>query len=57
MLPFTCYGCIFQLTAHIEKRKDKNEKHRLGKGAFIELAFGEPKEKDITRYEDDYGRV
>ncbi len=35
----------------------KNEKHRLSKGFFIELAFGEPKEEDIIRYEDDYGRV
>jgi len=31
-------------------------KHRMGPGWYIELAFGRPKENDITRYEDDYGR-
>ena len=34
----------------------KNEKHRLSRGAYLEFAFGKPKEEDITRYEDDYGR-
>ena len=34
----------------------KNEKHRLLKGFYIELATGHPKEEDIIRYEDDYGR-
>ena len=33
------------------------QKHRLTKGVFIELALGEPKEEDIIRYEDDYGRT
>jgi D-beta-D-heptose 7-phosphate kinase/D-beta-D-heptose 1-phosphate adenosyltransferase len=32
------------------------EKHRLLKGAYFELAYGKPKEEDIVRYEDDYGR-
>jgi hypothetical protein len=32
------------------------EKHRMQHGVFFELALGEPDEKDITRYEDDYGR-
>jgi D-beta-D-heptose 7-phosphate kinase/D-beta-D-heptose 1-phosphate adenosyltransferase len=35
----------------------KNERHRLLKGFYIEFAFGDPKEEDIVRYEDDYGRV
>jgi cytidyltransferase-like protein len=34
----------------------KNEKHRLTKGIYLELALGKPKEEDIIRYEDDYGR-
>lgn len=34
-----------------------NEKHRMLKGLYVEFAFGNPKEEDITRYEDDYGRV
>lgn len=34
----------------------KNVKHRLLPGWYIELAFGSPKEEDIIRYEDDYGR-
>jgi len=35
----------------------KNEKHRLNKGIYLELALGNPNEEDITRYEDDYGRA
>ncbi len=35
----------------------KNEKHRLNKGIYLEFALGNPKEEDITRYEDDYGRA
>ena len=38
-------------------RIPKNEKHRLLKGFYIELAFGNPKEEDIIRYEDDFGRI
>ncbi len=34
-----------------------NEKHIMQHGIFVELAIGNPKEEDITRYEDDYGRV
>ena len=33
-----------------------NEKHRLQHGVFIEIATGNPREEDIIRYEDDYGR-
>lgn len=32
------------------------EKHRMQHGVFLELALGKPKESDIIRYEDDYGR-
>ena len=32
------------------------EKHRLSRGWYIELATGYPREHDITRYEDNYGR-
>ena len=38
----------------------KNEKHRIHgivDSWVIEMAFGNPKEKDITRYEDKYGRI
>lgn len=32
-------------------------KHRLGgQGDVLELALGEPREEDIQRVEDDYGR-
>ena len=37
----------------------ENELHRLSSkigGSVIEVAFGEPLEDDITRYEDDYNR-
>lgn len=37
-----------------------NEKHRIHgivDSYIIEVAFGEPKEGDITRYEDKYGRI
>lgn len=33
------------------------EHHRITKGNYIELAFGNPDEEDIHRIEDDYGRV
>lgn len=32
------------------------EIHRMQHGVFIELAFGKPREDDIVRLEDDYGR-
>ena len=32
------------------------EKHRLNRGMYFELATGNPREDDITRYEDDYNR-
>lgn len=33
-----------------------HEKHRLQRGLFVEVATGNPREDDIIRYEDDYGR-
>ena len=39
---------------------DKKEKHRitgLKESWILEAAFGQPKEKDIIRYQDKYGRV
>ncbi|MBT9169314.1 MAG: Mannose-1-phosphate guanylyltransferase 1 [Syntrophomonadaceae bacterium] len=39
---------------------DKEEKHRISgltKSCILEVAFGKPKERDIIRYEDKYGRV
>lgn len=39
---------------------NKREKHRmvgLKNACALEVAFGEPRERDIVRYEDDYGRV
>lgn len=33
------------------------EKHRLLKGVYLELAYGKPREDDMVRYEDDYGRA
>lgn len=38
----------------------KGEKHRiyaLTNACVLETAFGQPREKDIIRYEDEYGRV
>jgi mannose-6-phosphate isomerase-like protein (cupin superfamily) len=38
----------------------RQEKHRLAglKNSYIlEIAFGRPRERDIIRYEDDYGRA
>jgi len=32
------------------------EKHRLLRGTYFELAYGKPREEDIIRHEDDYGR-
>lgn len=34
----------------------RGEIHRLSHGAFIEVAVGRPREDDIIRIEDDYGR-
>lgn len=39
-----------------------NQKHRLIGGEkegllIIEIALGQPKEEDIIRYQDDYGRI
>lgn len=38
----------------------KEEKHRiygLTNACILEAAFGQPRERDIIRYEDDYGRL
>ena len=39
----------------------RKEKHRLMAvkegGSILEISFGEFNEKDIIRYEDDYGRI
>lgn len=31
--------------------------HRMTKGNYLEVAWGVPREDDIIRLEDDYGRV
>lgn len=39
---------------------NKNERHRisgLADSVVLEAAFGQPKERDIIRYEDMYGRI
>lgn len=39
---------------------DREEKHRIDgitDSKVLELAFGKVEERDITRYEDDYGRI
>ena len=41
-------------------RIGKEEKHRiygLTNACILETAFGQPRERDIIRYEDEYGRV
>ena len=41
-------------------RVGRGEKHRLHgitDSVVLEVAFGNPREEDIIRYEDDYGRV
>jgi mannose-6-phosphate isomerase-like protein (cupin superfamily) len=38
----------------------KNEKHRvtgLKDSLILEVAFGKPRERDIIRFKDDYGRI
>lgn len=39
------------------RKIELNEVHRMTAGWYIEIATGSPAEDDITRYEDDYGRV
>lgn len=34
-----------------------NEKHRMSRGWYLEIATGTPNESDITRYEDNYDRI
>lgn len=36
---------------------DKNLPHRIAHGFYIEMAFGKPRENDIVRLKDDYGRL
>ncbi len=39
---------------------EKNEKHRIAgitDSWILEVAFGDAREDDITRFEDDYGRI
>ena len=39
---------------------DKNEKHQMSgivDSYVLEVAFGNPKERDITRYKDKYRRI
>lgn len=41
-------------------RIEKEEKHRITgikNSCMLEVAFGKLSENDITRYEDDYGRI
>lgn len=35
----------------------RGEKHRLLPGVYVEIAKGKPREEDITRHQDDYGRA
>ncbi len=58
-------GCT-SLQSHTERTEwylgiykvPRNKKHRLTKGIYIEAVSGNnPREEDIIRYEDDYGRV
>lgn len=37
-------------------RVDPMQKHRLLPGVYFEFVYGNPRENDIIRYEDDYGR-
>ncbi len=37
-------------------RVDRMQKHRLLPGVYFEFVKGNPREDDIIRYEDDYGR-
>ena len=38
-------------------RVDPGDVHRMQHGYFFEFAYGNPREEDIERLEDDYGRV
>lgn len=33
------------------------QRHRMERGIYLEFAFGLPREEDVVRFEDDYGRV
>lgn len=54
-------GSVFSILQEGEcLRINKKEKHRmygLTDASILEAAFGEPKEGDIIRYEDAYGRI
>lgn len=54
-------GNVFSILQEGEYLKiDKKEKHRicgLTNASVLEAAFGQPKEGDIIRYEDKYGRT
>ncbi len=39
------------------QRIEREEVHRMGPGWYVEYAYGSPRENDIVRYEDDYGRI
>ena len=47
----------YHITPWRIQRIAREEKHRLDRGWYIEYAYGEPREEDIIRYEDDYGRT
>lgn len=47
----------YHISLHGIKKVVPLQVHRLGVGTYLELAFGAPREEDIIRYEDDYGRV
>lgn len=51
------YRHEYHISIHGIRHVGVGELHRMVKGLYIELAFGEPFEEDITRYEDDYGRI
>lgn len=39
------------------KKIPVREVHRMTRGLYLEIALGEPREDDIKRYEDDFGRA
>mgnify|MGYP001585322833 CR=1 FL=1 len=49
---------ILEKGDHVKiNKKEKHRIHGLSNAIIMEAAFGQPREKDIKRYQDKYGRA
>ncbi|MBL7045856.1 MAG: hypothetical protein ISR99_02410 [Parcubacteria group bacterium] len=39
------------------KKVASGERHRMFGGLYLEVAYGHPREEDVVRYDDKYGRT